>query len=35
LSPQTHQVKMGAPTMGGLMIVVPVVVITGVVTQST
>jgi phospho-N-acetylmuramoyl-pentapeptide-transferase len=30
--PQTHQVKMGTPTMGGLMIVVPVVVITGVVT---
>jgi phospho-N-acetylmuramoyl-pentapeptide-transferase len=30
--PQTHQVKMGTPTMGGLMIVVPVVVITGVIT---
>ena len=30
--PQTHQVKAGTPTMGGLMIVVPVVVISGVVT---
>ena len=30
--PQTHQVKAGTPTMGGLMIVVPVVVITGAVT---
>jgi len=28
--PQTHQVKAGTPTMGGLMIVVPVVVISGV-----
>jgi phospho-N-acetylmuramoyl-pentapeptide-transferase len=30
--PQTHQVKAGTPTMGGLMIVVPVVVIGGVIT---
>jgi phospho-N-acetylmuramoyl-pentapeptide-transferase len=30
--PQTHQVKAGTPTMGGLMIVVPVVVISGVIT---
>ena len=30
--PQTHQVKAGTPTMGGLMIVVPVVVISGVLT---
>jgi phospho-N-acetylmuramoyl-pentapeptide-transferase len=30
--PQTHQVKAGTPTMGGLMIIVPVVVISGVVT---
>ncbi len=30
--PQTHQVKAGTPTMGGLMIVVPVVVISGIVT---
>ncbi len=30
--PQTHQVKSGTPTMGGLMIVVPVVVISGVIT---
>jgi len=30
--PQTHMVKAGTPTMGGLMIVVPVVVISGVVT---
>jgi phospho-N-acetylmuramoyl-pentapeptide-transferase len=30
--PQTHQIKAGTPTMGGLMIVVPVVVISGVVT---
>ena len=30
--PQTHQVKAGTPTMGGLMIVVPVVVISSVVT---
>ena len=29
--PQTHMVKAGTPTMGGLMIVVPVVVISGVV----
>ena len=29
--PQTHQVKAGTPTMGGLMIVVPVVVISGMV----
>ena len=29
---QTHQLKAGTPTMGGLMIVVPVVVISGVVT---
>lgn len=28
--PQTHQVKAGTPTMGGLMIIVPVVVITAV-----
>jgi phospho-N-acetylmuramoyl-pentapeptide-transferase len=28
--PATHQVKTGTPTMGGLMIVVPVIVITGV-----
>jgi len=27
--PATHQVKVGTPTMGGLMIVVPVLVITG------
>ena len=30
--PQTHMVKAGTPTMGGLMIVVPVVVISGVST---
>ena len=30
--PQTHMVKAGTPTMGGLMIVVPVVVISGVIT---
>lgn len=30
--PQTHLVKAGTPTMGGLMIVVPVVVISGVIT---
>ena len=30
--PQTHQVKAGTPTMGGLMIVVPVVAISGVIT---
>ena len=30
--PQTHLVKAGTPTMGGLMIIVPVMVITGVVT---
>ena len=30
--PQTHMVKAGTPTMGGLMIIVPVMVITGVVT---
>ena len=29
--PQTHMVKAGTPTMGGLMIVVPVVVISGLV----
>jgi phospho-N-acetylmuramoyl-pentapeptide-transferase len=28
--PSTHQVKTGTPTMGGLMILIPVVVITGV-----
>jgi phospho-N-acetylmuramoyl-pentapeptide-transferase len=28
--PTTHQIKMGTPTMGGLMIIVPVLVITGV-----
>ena len=28
--PTTHQTKMGTPTMGGLMIIVPVLVITGV-----
>ncbi len=28
--PTTHQIKMGTPTMGGLMIVIPVFVITGV-----
>jgi phospho-N-acetylmuramoyl-pentapeptide-transferase len=28
--PTTHQTKMGTPTMGGLMITVPVVIITGV-----
>jgi len=27
--PQTHQAKMGTPTMGGLMIIVPVLLITG------
>jgi phospho-N-acetylmuramoyl-pentapeptide-transferase len=27
--PSSHQVKMGTPTMGGLMILIPVVVITG------
>jgi phospho-N-acetylmuramoyl-pentapeptide-transferase len=30
--PQTHQVKAGTPNMGGLMIVVPVAVISGVLT---
>jgi phospho-N-acetylmuramoyl-pentapeptide-transferase len=29
-SPSTHQTKMGTPTMGGLMILVPVLIITGV-----
>jgi phospho-N-acetylmuramoyl-pentapeptide-transferase len=28
--PSTHQVKQGTPTMGGLMIIIPVLVITGV-----
>ena len=28
--PSTHQIKMGTPTMGGLMVLVPVLVITGV-----
>ncbi len=28
--PTTHQIKMGTPTMGGLMVLVPVLVITGV-----
>ncbi len=28
--PQTHQVKRGTPTMGGLMIIIPVLVITGI-----
>ena len=28
--PTTHQIKMGTPTMGGLMMIVPVLVITGV-----
>ena len=28
--PSTHQVKTGTPTMGGLMILIPVLVITGV-----
>ncbi len=32
--PTTHQVKMGTPTMGGLMIVIPVFVITGVLNIS-
>ncbi len=32
--PATHQVKMGTPTMGGLMIVVPVLLITGVLNLS-
>jgi phospho-N-acetylmuramoyl-pentapeptide-transferase len=32
--PATHQVKMGTPTMGGLMIVVPVLIITGVLNMS-
>jgi len=32
--PTTHQVKTGTPTMGGLMIVVPVLLITGVLNLS-